>query len=149
MAPSARPRTRAPTTGRQVFRVSIAVRKPVPSSPRRLPGETRQAWGRVLAGGEEGRGGVKGEHRGAEAGAFFAEAVAGGDAAVLEKDIGSGHAEHAHLAIAAGDREAGRVGGDDEGGDRPGTPRFGGQAVIAGLGEIADEVGDGAAGDVH
>src|SRR3972149_6289292 len=76
MAPSARPRPRAPTTGRQVFRVSITVRKARPSSPSRL---------------------------------------------------------------AAG---AGGGGGQDEGGD-------GLHAGPAGLGEEADVVGDGAAGDVH
>src|SRR3972149_5871719 len=63
------------------------------------------------------------------------------DAAVLEDDVGRGHADDAHLAVRAGDREARRVRGHDEGGD-------GLRAVAVGLGEEADVVGDGAAGDV-
>src|SRR3990172_8462341 len=106
----------------------------LPSSPMEGAGEARGA----AHGGEA----VQREHRRAKSAPLLAQPVRRRDAAVLEDDVGRWHADNAHLAVGAGDREAGGVRGNDEGGD-------GLRAVAAGLGEEADVVGDGAAGDEH
>jgi hypothetical protein len=62
-------------------------------------------------------------------------AGAGGDAAVLEDDVGRGHAEHAHLSVAPRDGEAGESVGTTKA-----VMAF--SPIIGGLGKVADEVGD-------
>jgi hypothetical protein len=76
-----------------------------------------------------------------EALAFFAEAIRGGDFAIIENNLDGGRGALAHFVFVAADGEAGESGLDEEGGNSlPGCGRigFGEDDVEAGLGAVGD-----------
>ena len=76
-----------------------------------------------------------------EALAFFAEAIGGGDFAIVENDFDGGGGALAHFVFVAADVEAGEGGLDEEGGDSLPAEfwlRFGEDDVEAGVEAVGD-----------
>src|SRR5208337_2862044 len=76
-----------------------------------------------------------------EALAFFAEAIDGGDFAIVEDDFHGGRAALAHFVFVAADGEAGEGGFDEEGGNSLPAEfrvRFGEDEIDAGVGAVGD-----------
>ena len=76
-----------------------------------------------------------------EALAFFAEAIGGGDFAIVENDFDGGRAALAHFVFVATDAEAGEGGFDEEGGNSLPAEfrlRFGEDDVEAGGAAVGD-----------